>query len=179
MWHFLSLLRVHFVWSVNVWKALKRYFSERTAACQQNHGGSLAGAFDLICRSAVMLWHFRHNSGSGQTNHLWYGKLAHFTFYLRLAVLTVSYDAPCKHAGRIITILLKDIHSANWTILFFFIFFASFFLLPFSSSSSSLPVCMHTSPSSVGVWRPPSPPPKCEMCGLNRFATNYTNFTSA
>ncbi|KAI3355151.1 hypothetical protein L3Q82_018019, partial [Scortum barcoo] len=37
----------------NVWKALKRYFSERTAACQQNHGGSLARAFDLICRSAV------------------------------------------------------------------------------------------------------------------------------
>lgn len=28
-------------------------------------------------------------------------------------------------------------------------------------------------------WRPSSPPPECETCGLNRFAINYTNFTSA
>lgn len=50
---------------------------------------------------------------------------------------------------------------------------------PFSSSFSSFLVCMHTSRSSVGVWRSSSPPPKCEMCGLNGFATNYTNFASA
>lgn len=70
MRHFLSLLRVHSMCSGSVWKALKRYFSKSEAACQENHGGSLARAFDLICRSAVMLWHFRHHSSYGQTNRL-------------------------------------------------------------------------------------------------------------
>lgn len=106
----------------------EKIFLRRAAACQQNHGGSLTGAFDLICRSAVMLWHFRHNSGLGQTNHLWYGKLAHFTFYLCLAVLTVSYGAS---VGQIMTIPLKDIHSANWTPVwcYYFLFLCFFILL--------------------------------------------------
>lgn len=168
MWHFLSLLRVHFVWSVNVWKTLKRYFSKRTGVCQQNHGGSHTRAFDLICRSAVMLWHFRHNSGWGQTNHLWYGKLAHFTFYLHSAS---TYDtcAPaqaCRWDNK--NTSKKCTHCKIIVLVSLLLLF----------SSSSFPICMHTSLSNVGVWRPPSPPPMCKMCGLNRFATNYTNFTS-
>lgn len=122
MWHFLSLLRVHFVWSVNVWKTLKRYFSKRTDVCQQNHGRSHARAFDLICRSAVMLWHFRHNSGWGQTNHLWYGKLAHFTFYLHSAS---TYDtcAPAQACRWDDKIPLKNVHTAKllfWLLCYFF-----------------------------------------------------------
>lgn len=52
--------------------------------------------------------------------------------------------------------------------------FLCFLFSPFSSSS--LWSSMY---SNVGVWRLPSPPPVYEMCGLNRFATNYTYFTSA
>lgn len=162
------------MWSVNVWKALKRRFSERTAACQQNHGGSLTGVFDLICRSAVMLWHFRHNSGLGQTNHLWYGKLAPFTFYLRLAVLTASMKLVHSFAPD------KNNNSKSRTHckldacdMFKFYLLASLFSLCLPLFSSR-----HASFSSVGDLRPFLPPPKRETCGINRFATNYTNFTS-
>lgn len=132
MWHFLSLLRVHFVWSVNVWKALKRYFSERTAACQKKHGGSLAGAFDLICRSAVMLWHFRHNSGLGQTNHLWYGKLAHFTFYLSLCCLHCLLRCMCEHMSQIF---------GHWCTVLVLYFVLCFFLSSIFPSSFCFPIC--------------------------------------
>ena len=144
MWHFLSLLRVHFVWSVNVWKALKRCFSERTAACQKNHGGSLAGAFDLICRSAVMLWHFRHNSGSGQTNHLWYGKLAHFTFYLLRPSLTRKACRPDNNNT-----------SSYWTALLLFIslpLFPSFIILLLFLSISFQCGGLEASITSSQIW---------------------------
>ena len=66
MQHFLSLLRVHSMCSVSVWKALRKNFSKSEAACQENHGGSFARAFDLICRSVVMLWYFRHHQARGK-----------------------------------------------------------------------------------------------------------------
>lgn len=107
-------------------KPWKDISAERTAACQQNHGGSLARAFDLICRSAVMLWHFRHNSGLGQTNYLWYGKLAHFTFLPSPCSLGCLIRCLCMDVGEIVTIPLKIIDSANCDVINFY-FFASFF----------------------------------------------------
>lgn len=78
---------------------------------------------------------------------------------------------------------------SNWT-CFFSLGFVCLFLLflrlssllrppPLSiPSSSPLKSCVLTSPSNVGAFGPPSPPPALEMCGINRFAINYTNFIS-
>lgn len=149
MRHFLSLLRVHFVWSVNVWKALKRYFSKRTTACQKNHGGSLARAFDLICRSVVLLWHFRQNSGWGQTNHLWYSELAHFTFYLCLAI----FYATCASMWVWWQQYLVKTYSTLCKLVTSGILIVSTFLF---SPPPLFSVCMHTSLSHMwDVWAKP------------------------
>lgn len=165
MWHFLSLLRAHSMCSVSVWKALKRYFSKSEAACQGNHGGSLAGAFDLICRNAVMLWHFRHHSSSGQRKPvlIWKTGSLHLLPSPRHHWwhLPEHLSARCKCNPQ--TLLL---------LVFLCFLFPSVFLL-------LLLLKLNVFVSNVGVWRLPSPPPIYETCGLNRFATNYTYFTSA
>lgn len=150
--------------SVSAWKALKRYFRKSEAACQENHGGSLAGAFDLICRSAVMLWHFRHHSSYGQTNQ----PASPFSLTV-LSPATLPLECGRFHNGDLWDARCKL--PTNECLSFVFLCFL------FSLFSSSSP--WSSMYSNVGVWRLPSPPPIYEMCGLNRFATNYTYFTSA
>lgn len=107
----------------------EKIFQQKDGRLPAKRGRSLTGAFDLICRSAVMLWHFRHNSGLGQTNHLWYGGLAHFTFYLHLPVLT-PFVTPMQARGPDRNNTLNA-YSANWTLVRCYCFFFS--LLLFSS----------------------------------------------